>query len=226
MNAIGVLNEKSLHSALKDWCARPGDRLETPLDGYIIDIFRDGLLIEIQTRNFSAIKSKLLKLTAQHPVRLVYPIAREKWILRLPTDEAGMPRRRKSPKRGALFQIFDELVSFPELLANPNFSLQILSIHEEEMRRHDKRHGWRRGGWVTQERRLIEVTDEHLFEDPENMAPLIPADLPVSFTTADLAQALKTSRRLAQKMAYCLDRMNLFERAGKRGNAIVYRRKE
>ena len=52
-----------------------------PIDNFVIDIVRDDLLIEIQTRNLSAIKKKLTKLLLANRVRLVYPIARIKWIL-------------------------------------------------------------------------------------------------------------------------------------------------
>ena len=224
MTSIGSLNEKSLHAALKAWRLQPGDLTEVPVDGYIIDIVRGDLLIEIQTRNFSAIKAKLHKLTALHPVRLIYPIAQQKWIKKLATEGHSKQRRRKSPKRGRLFQIFEELVSFPELLTNPNFSLFIVLIQEEEVRRFDKRRGWRRKGWVTHERRLLQVLQEHFFENPEDMEFLIPKNMSDTFTTADLAFALNTSRHFARKMAYCLDRMNLFTRIGKRGNAIVYER--
>ncbi|MFC1853001.1 hypothetical protein ACFL27_22620 [candidate division CSSED10-310 bacterium] len=224
MASIGSLNEKSLHAALKAWCLQPGDQTEVPVDGYFIDIVRGDLLIEIQTRNFSAIKAKLLTLTAKHPVQLIYPIAQQKWIVKLPTDGHRRQRRRKSPKRGTLFQIFEELVSFPELLAHPNFTLHIVSIQEEEVRCHDRRRGWRRKGWVTHDRRLLHVMEGHFFEHPEDMEFLIPTNLSDMFTTADLAKALNTSHRFAQKMAYCLDRMNLFIRIGKRGNAIVYGR--
>ena len=47
-NQISTFNEKPLHAALKAWYARAGDRLEVQVDGFIIDIVRDGLLIEIQ----------------------------------------------------------------------------------------------------------------------------------------------------------------------------------
>ena len=224
MKTIGSLNEKPLHAALKAWCLQPGDQTEVPVDGYIIDIVRGDLLIEVQTRNFSAIKAKLLSLTAHHPVQVVYPIAQHKWIVKLPTDDHKNPRRRKSPKRGMLIHLFEELVSFPELLAHPHFSLHIVAIQEEEVRRHDPRHGWRRKGWVTHERRLVQVEEEHIFTSPDDLAVLIPTHMSDAFTTADLATALKTSRRIAQKMAYCLDRMHLITQIGKQGNARIYRR--
>ncbi len=187
-------------------------------------IVRDDLLIEVQTRNFSAIKAKLLMLTAHHSVRVIYPIAQQKWIVKLPTDDHRNPRRRKSPKRGTLVHLFEELVSFPELLAHPNFSLHVVVIQEEEVRHHDKRRSWRRHGWVTHERRLVQVEEDHVFDSPDDLAFLIPTHVSDAFTTAELATALKTSRRIAQKMAYCLDRMHLVTRIGKQGNARIYRR--
>jgi hypothetical protein len=75
MNIIGELNEQPLHAALKAWYARPGDRMEVPLDGYVIDLVQGELLIEIQTGNFSDIKRKLHELVPRYPVRLIYPVA-------------------------------------------------------------------------------------------------------------------------------------------------------
>src|SRR5215207_8099873 len=100
MSGIGLLNEKPLHASLKQWYARPGDRIEVLVDGFVIDIVRDDLLIEIQTRNFASIKSKLTNLVRFHQVRLVYPIIQEKWIVRSATRNGKGPIRRKSPKKG------------------------------------------------------------------------------------------------------------------------------
>jgi len=222
---IGTLNEKPLHAALKNWYAQPNDQFEVSLDGFIIDILRgDDLLVEIQTRNFAAIKRKVSELTENHPLRLVYPIALEKWILKLARDENSTQSRRKSPKRGTPEQVFEELVSFPELLSRASFSLELLLIQEEEVRRYDGRKGWRRKGWVTVERRLLHVVDRRLFETPADMGALVPSTLKEPFTTFDLASAIGNPRRLAQKMAYCLRKMGAITPLGKRGNAILYGR--
>jgi hypothetical protein len=223
---IGLLNEKPLHAALKAWYALPDDIHEVPVDGYLIDIVRNDLLIEIQTKNFAAIKRKLLQLTARHAVRLVYPIAREKWIVRAARDGLGQSSRRKSPKRGAYEEVFAELVRFPRLLASPNFSLDVLLIREEEMRRFDGTRGWRRRGWVTHERRLLQVVDQKLFQDPADFLELVPSGLARTFTTSDLAIATRQRRWLAQKMAYCLREMDLIGQVGKRGNALLYQMTE
>ncbi len=221
---IGSLNEQPLHAALKAWYTRPGDRQEVPLDGYIIDVVRDGLLVEIQTGNFSAIKRKLRALVRDHRILLVYPIASEKWLLKLPREADEAPQRRKSPRRGALEDLFAELVSCPRLLVEPTFSLEVLLIREEEVRRYVGPEAWRLRGWVVEERRLVEVMDRHRFDEPADLAALLPAGLPASFTTAELAEALGRPRRLAQQMAYCLRKLDLIAQVGTRGRSKLYAR--
>ena len=221
-NTIGTLNEKSLHAALKQWYARPDDLIEVSVDGFTVDIVRGDLLIEIQTRNLSAIKRKLTTLIERHPVRLVYPVAQDKWIVRLSKNGKTVLGRRKSPKRGTVELVFEELVSFPQLLAHPNFSLQVVLIQQEQVRRYDGTRNWRRKGWVTHERRLLQVVGQRLFETPKDMLALIPTTLPEPFTTTDLAGATGQPLWLAQKMAYCLREMGAITVVGKRGRGILY----
>jgi hypothetical protein len=221
MSRIGVLNEKPLHAALKAWYAQPGDRFEVPLDGFVIDIVRDNVLLEIQTRHFGAIKSKLTTLVSSHQVRLIYPIACEKWIVQSPTNGTGFGTRRKSPKRGRVEDLFRELVGIPRLLSHENFSLEVLLTREEETRRFDRRR-WRSRRWVTEERRLLDVLDRRVFDGPASWLTLLPV-FSEPFTSRDLAQALGVRLDLAQKMTYSMRQAGLLQPLGKRGNATLYR---
>jgi len=218
---IGLLNEQPLHAALKAYYATDGAALEVNVDGYVVDVVRDDLLVEIQTGNFSSIKAKMLSLAQQHPLRLVYPIPREKWLIKLPKKRGGETKRRKSPKHGRVEEVFKELVSFPELLCREQFSLEVVFTQEEELRRHDPTR-WRNRGWVTLERRLLNVVDHRLIEHPRDAASLLPKTLPAEFTTADLAAAMEGPRYLAQKMAYCLRKMGAITQIGRRGRSKLY----
>jgi len=219
MPSIGSLNEKPLHAALKAWYAQPGDHLEARVDGYVIDILRGDLLLEIQTRGFASIKAKVVKLAQTHPIRVIYPIPVEKWIVK--PDGEGWTRRR-SPRRGRVEDLFREMVSFPQLLLNPSFSLEVLFIREEELRRYDGRRLFRRRGWVTQERRLLEVTGRRVFENPSDWLALLPDRCSEPFTVHNLAEALGIGNRLAGRMAYCLCKAEVIHPVGKRGRAVVY----
>jgi hypothetical protein len=221
-SGIGLLNEKPLHASLKEWCAKPGDRFEVAVDGFVIDIVRDDLLIEIQTQSFAAIKAKLTELVQSHHVRVIHPVARERWIARPGAGAAGGIVRRKSPRRGRWEDLFEELVSIPHLLGNRRFSLEVLLIQEEEERRYVGRRHWRRGGWAVESRRLLDVVDRRLFRQWSDWRGCIPAGLE-SFTTGDLAAAMAIRTDLAQKMAYCLHRAQVIELIGKRGRARLYR---
>lgn len=226
-DGINTLNEKSLHAALKQWYAQPEDRLEARVDGFIIDLVRGDLLVEIQTGSFSPLKRKLAALSTNHPVRLVFPVAVEKWIVRLPQSETGRPTRRKSPRRGRVEQVFKELVYIPALISNENFTLEVLLIREEEVRRFDqsKSRGWRRKGWVTHERRLLEVVERRVFLTPGDLFGLLPPELAEAFTVRELAKAAGQPDWLARKMVYCLKALGLVAAEGKRGRAILYKKR-
>lgn len=223
MPGIGLLNEKSLHASLKQWYAKPHDLIEETVDGFVIDIVRDNLLIEIQTGTFAAIKPKLIRLARNHQVRLIYPIAREKWIVKPDADKPETMSRRRSPKRGRIEDLFHQLVSFPHLMKNPNFSIEVLLITEEESRRFNGVRRWRKKGWETEERRLLEVVDRQVFETPQDLHRFLPIKMNMPFTTKDLAESLGIRRDLAQKMAYCLRKTDTIQCIGKQQRSSLYK---
>jgi hypothetical protein len=223
MAGIGSLRETSLHASLKSWWARPGDLLEAKVDGYVVDLLRGETVVEIQTGHFSAIRPKLRALLARRPVCLVHPIAAERWIVRLDTDRRTALGRRKSPRRGCAAQVFAELVSFPDLLCHPNFSLVALLIREEEVRCPwpRARRGWRRRSRLL-DRRLVDVIDSQLLTGPADCAALLPADLTRPFTNRELSAALRLPAALAAQMTYCLRQMGALSVIGKRGRAALH----
>ncbi|MCL1593262.1 MAG: hypothetical protein M3132_02780 [Actinomycetia bacterium] len=221
MTSIGSLNEKPLHASLKEWYRQEGDDVEVPVDGFVIDLVSDGLLIEIQTRGFSSMRRKFDQLLDSHRMRLVHPVPATKWIVKL--DERGeQVSRRRSPKRGITADVCAELVSFPSLLSHPNFILEVALVEEEEVRRPDAKKGWRRGGYVIEERRLVLVAGTVSIGSPEELLDVLPADLPDPFTTADIASGLDRSRHLAQEVAYCLRVSGAVSAIGRDRRGILY----
>ena len=219
---IGTLREGPLHASLKDWYSEPTDEVEAAVAGYVIDLVRDDLLIEIQTNGFAAMKRKAHDLIGSgHRIRIVYPVPVDRFIVKI--DEDGtMVSRRRSPKHGVPVDVFAQLVAFPELVGS-GLEIDIASIVEEEHRRHSPGKAWRRNGWVVAERRLIDILESTFIHDLDDLAAMLPVGLPDPFTTSDLASAIGRPRRLAQQMAYCLRRVGLLVSTGKTGNAIEYR---
>jgi len=221
VTAIGSLNEKPLHAALKDWYRRDGDLVEAPVAGFVVDLVRGGLLIEIQTGGFASMRRKLARLLEEHEVRLVHPVAAVKWIVKLDAHGRAVSRRR-SPKRGLPADVCAELVSFPGLLGHPGFVLEVLLVEEDEVWRPDAR-GWRRGGFVIEERRLVDVLDSAELHSPADLVALLPPGLPDPFTTEDLAERLGRTRHAAQEVAYCLRESGAVRAAGRDRRGYLYR---
>jgi len=217
------MTEYSLHSDIKRWYMGSEDELEVKVEDFRIDVLRDKLLIEIQTGNFSAIKNKLTKLLRNNnQVRLVYPIAKLKWIVHV-SRSGEFVRRRKSPKKGKVTDLFYELVHAPSLIKDRNFSLEVLLIEEEEIRCNDGRGSWRRRGASVKDRKLLNVFDRIVFEDNQDFLEFLPKELDTHFTNKVLASKLGISVRLAQKITYCLRKMSAISVAGKKRKELLFK---
>jgi len=219
---IGTLHESSFHSALKKWYSESEDRIEVPVDNFLIDLVRDGLLIEIQTSNFASIRKKLEKLIQNHRVRLVYPIIQDRWIVSVDTHSENIIRKRLSPKHCSYLDIFNELIRIPNMISNPNFTIELLLIQVEEIRKNDGKGTRRRAGWTIQDRKLVNILARKLFYTPNDFLILKPTDLRVPFTNLELAHSLKKSLKLAQKMSYCLRKMGVLKVVGKKGKTFLF----
>jgi len=220
-SGININNEKSLHSSIKQWYAIPGDRLEVKVDKYIIDLVREDSLIEIQTRNFSAIGNKLRALVKYNKVTLVHPIAIEKYIV-IVEDSNNIISRRKSPKKGKLVDLFNELIRIPDLIDEENFVLEILMTKEEEIRCKDGKGSWRRKGISIVDRKLVEVVEKVTFSQGKDFLRFLPEDLPENFTNKELAKTLKITVYKARKVTYCLRKMKLIKEVGKNRNELIF----
>lgn len=221
--SLSTYREGSLHASTKELYAREGGLTEASIGGYVVDVVRDDELIEIQTASFASASRKLRRLVADHRIVLVHPIAVERWLVRVDSDGVVTGRRR-SPKRGLPFDIFDELVAFPELIAHPNFRLELLMILEEEIRgpvpagtRYRYPREWRR-----LDRRLLEVVGSIRVDTPADLLALLPEGLPSPFTTADIVAASRRSKRLSMRAAYCLSKAGATRPVGRAGRLITY----
>lgn len=213
----------ALHKELIQIYRKNDGLVEYQLNGYSIDIFQHGVLIEIQTGNFPAIKHKLECLLPHYPIHLVHPIPQEKYILVKDLDQKII-RYRKSPRKGRIEDLFKELVYITPLLLQPNFTLEILLTVEEEHRSIDGRGSWRRKGISIQDRKLLRILSKEIFMTPNDYLRLLPANLNSQFTNSNLAAALSIPSRLAGKMTYCYREMGLIRRIGKQRNAFLYQR--
>jgi hypothetical protein len=189
------------------------------VDSYYIDIVRGDSLIEIQTKNFSNIKQKLKDLVKKYRVQLVYPISEIKWIIRV-AESGKILSRRRSPRKGKIVDLFYELVSFPGLVNEDTFSLEVLMIEAEEVRCNDGKGSWRRRGVSIKDRRLVNVNRSVYFRCKTDFLKFLPKGR--QFTNKGLAKSNMISTNLARKITYCLRKMGVIEVTGKKGRQLIF----
>ena len=221
---INLYSEHSLHATLKEYLAGPGDRLEVLVGGRVVDLVRaDGELVEVQTGSLGKIVPKVLALAAAgHKVRIVHPIAAEREIRRLDPTTQELLSVRRSPKRGDVYSLFDELVKAAGLIASRNVTVEVLIVRTAEFKTRDGSGSWRRRGDRLIDRELVEVLSTRSFRTRGQWLALIPKTLPPPWSSAALGEALGIAPDRARKILYCLARAGLLVEAKKDGRLKTY----
>jgi len=218
MPGIGMLNETELHEQLKHLYAGAEGETEQVVGGFVVDVVRDGELIEIQTRGFGKMRRKLLALSTSHRVRIVHPIATETVITKL-SDTGEIHSSRRSPRKGRIEEIYREIVSIADLLPD-HVRREIRAV---ETRVDDGKGSWRRRGVSIVARQLGAVDGTHQFASRNDYLRVLPATLPDEFTNSDLIRESGIRYRDAQPITSSLRKMGLLGLSGKRGREQLYK---
>lgn len=221
---INLYSEYSLHEELKRRYADPGGRLEAQIEGKIVDVVRsDGELVEIQTAHLSKIAAKVLDLAARgYSVRIAHPVAVSLRIRRLDPATGELLSERKSPKKGDLFRVFDELVRSSSLVAAPGVSIEVVLASIVETRIRDGSGSFWRRGDRTVDKELVEIIDTKVFTGRSSWMELIPAGLPEPWSSGSLGEALGLAPERARKILYVFRRAGLVKVAGKEGRRALF----
>ncbi len=234
---INTLNETHLHRTLKSIYALgiPESKMEAPVGDYIADILApDGSITEIQTGSLSHLSQKIADMIADgHKIRVVYPLATEKYIETWTLD--GKTRRRKSPTKKNIYSIFRELTGLCGVLLDKRFYLEVPEITMTEERRETEdavqsKNGRRRfkKNWTKTGKRLDELKTTHIFHGKRPYLSLIPSGLDEIFSFTDFFTGIKKKEPLvktdeARLALWCLCKMGIVARGEKKGRSYTYK---
>ncbi|MBN2860685.1 MAG: hypothetical protein JXK93_10525 [Sphaerochaetaceae bacterium] len=222
--AIGQMKESGLHRDLKElYQKRMGGETEVLVDGYIVDLRSEHMICEIQTGNFSRLHRKLMNLLPEYPVRVVYPLVRDKLVI-VCDGQGHTIRNRRSPVHREIAFAATELMRIPDLVMHPNFSLDLISVSIEEIRVDDGKGSWRRNGVSITDRRLLSADEPLTFTSPHHYLQFLPYSLCAEFTNRDISQSSSLTPSQAAKLSYFLRKINVIETAGKRGRSLLFTR--
>jgi hypothetical protein len=219
---IGTERESSLHRALKFRYAGAAERTEASLGGYVCDgISEAGEILEIQTGSFGPLKRKAPELSALGVVRIVHPIIVSSRI-ELYDGEGVLLSRRKSPRKGTIWDLFKALLYAPELPLNPNIRIELVLVDIRERRIRDGRGSWRRRGISVVDRELTACHGSLPLHGIGDYGCFIPFPEHEEFTVKLLGDRARISPAIARKTLYVLTKLGVTERIGKEGNAFRY----
>ncbi len=224
--SIGVLQEKTLHTIVKDFYAPAEEDKEIPVNGYVADICFHDRIIEIQNGNFGRLREKLTAFLPRYHVTVVLPIPYHKWTVWIDKDTGEVSKRNKSPQTGNIYPAFRELYRIRPFLTHPNLKIIFLLLDMEEYRFLD---GWsrdRKRGSHRYDRIPLEYVKEIPLESPADYAKLLSNDLPTPFTTKDFTRLQKGSKRYVSYGISVLTTVGAIRQTGKRGNAYLYEKIE
>lgn len=214
---IGTYAEQTLHAALKNYYETETCFHEVRIAGYIADIVTRDAIIEIQTGGMDKLHRKLAALLETGLVIVAHPVARQRWLLRVDPLTGEILSRRRSPRIGTLWSMFDELYKIKSLLRHPNLHLRILLIDVEDVRLTP-------GRGRRLDRIPFELADEIAIDTPADYAALLPPCLAETFTSGELAAAAGIRRPEASLALHVLAHVGALGIAGKRGHSLIYHR--
>ena len=219
---IGTLSEKTVHAILKNYYEPDEDHQEIPIENYVADIYRDGEIIEIQTRQFNRMRDKLNTFLSLYPVTIIYPIPRQKWLIWIDEESGELSQKRKSPSRGTPYIAFEELYKIKTYLKDPNLRIKLVMIDIEEYK---MLNGWskdKKKGSTRYDRIPLEIVEEIDIKCREDYMQLVPYELPAEFTSKEFASSAHINISLAQTALNILYHVGILTRIGKRGNQYLY----
>jgi hypothetical protein len=225
-HSIGTERESSLHRTLKFRYTGGSGRTEETVAGFVADgINGDGEFIEVQTGSFGPLKKKLREFSALGRVKIIHPIVINKYIEVF--DEKGKRLyRRKSPRRGSEWDLFNCLLYAPELITLPGLSIELAVVDVTEKRIRDGRGSWRRRGISIRDREMAAWHGCLNLAGPADYCRFVPFGEKETFTVRDLAEKTGINAGLARKCLYVLAKAGFVTRIGRRGNALVYSKAE
>lgn len=226
-NSIGTLGEKSLHNILKCYL-QPNENLhEIKIGKNVADIFDGEKITEIQTRDFYPLNKKLEVFLPLYKVEIVYPVAKEKYISWIDINSGDVTKKRKSTKSATLCEILPQIYKIKDYAFHENLSFRIVCIGAEEYRllngwSYDKKRGSHRFELVP-----TKLFDEVIISCNNDFSVFLKDfNNEEEFTSKDFAKFSKLSPAKARTALLVLTKFGAVLRVGKKGNTIIYKKKQ
>ena len=221
-DGIGRLNEGSLHRTLKLYFEPDTSRHEIKIGRYVADIVNGDGIIEIQTRAFQNMRSKLEDFLSIGRVTIVFPIAVKKDVVWLDPETGELSKPNKSPKKETVFDVFPELYKLKEYLCDPRLTVKIMFMSMTDMR---MLCGWdktRKRGSHREDRIPREIFGSLPLASLYDYESLLPETLPDEFSAKEFSAHARIKQKVSGYVLRLLREIGVIKIKGTKGKAYIY----
>ena len=221
---IGTYKEKQLHLILKKYFDDDISHCEIPLEGFVADIFADGVVTEIETNGFSGLKQKLEAFLPKYHVRLVYPLSAKKYVSWIDTDTNDFSKRSLSPKKEGVYDVLFELVKILPYVRNCNLTILAPLLEIDEYR---LKNGWsrdRKRGSHRFERIPCDIFGIIELSTNDDYLSCIPDSCEDEFTASDFMKTAHIKSAKVYAILKVLSERGVIEKTHKKGRSYIYKR--
>ncbi len=216
---IGTLNEKRIHSVLKNYFSNDYDQ-EAKIGSFYADIVTENGIFEIQTGNFGKLNKKLEVMLSVCHVTVVYPYEKRTRVISADDISGELLREGRFRYNNSLTEFFLELYRIKSFLTNPNLTICIAELDVERVNYVSEKTGKRRKRGAFTKTPLA-LRREIYFEKPADYLSLLPEGVPEEFTVKELQKYTKATD--AKLMLEILLYVGAADKIGKKGNAEIYK---
>ena len=193
--SIGVYNEKRLHRILKRLICENESAYEIPVGKFVADVLTDGHITEIQTGRLDRLlpKLKYYMESTDHTVTVIYPIIREKTIIRIDKESGELLRKRRSSVRGEISNILPQLYGLRDIFPSERITYCAMLIDAEE-HRYSEAVRYRKAGRYDSQlfpTALVDIKDICNADDLRQLMPSVPD----CFSASDYSKLRKAKKR-------------------------------
>lgn len=226
-NTIGLLSEKTLHSALKFYFHDDVSCHEVKFNGYVADIFIDKgtrpHIIEIQTKYAYRLAKKLTAYGDDVDVTVVIPVITEKRICWTDPHTGDMTSPRTAPRHNNVFHALCEMYGIKDYICKKNITVCIVLLKCTEYKLFDG-HGSSKKVHATKYDIVPEeIVDEIWLSELCDLEIFRLFDDDVQFTCNEFAKMAKMTVNDARYAMLTLVKLGLIEECGKDGRKKIWR---
>ncbi len=220
-NKITTYNESSIHLQIKDHINSDKSCQEITVDRYFVDVVKDNIYYEIQTKKVTSIMRKLKYLASINKTSFVIPVYDECFLNDIDTNNI-----RKSPKKGYIFNFLFEInLIIDEVLINDNLSMDLYFVNASKDIIHYVKNNKNKKKIVdtkiTQFNKVINIDN---IDDTKFISEYL-TGLNENFDFSEFKKYSKTSTMKAFYALKTLVKLGLVEQTDKIGKKIIYKRK-